>query len=198
MRRLRDVRASILSARFSLSAVSSSIELLAVLASAPSFFSRSMTSWLERFKSLASWKTLTFPIRLSSVIRHIGRAARRLRARDRQGLVRGLPRRRRFRAVVRLRLRLLLGELRLGQAALLLGLLGGEALGLHPLGLHPRRRFRVAPVPVDLARGRGLADLLRGLGSDAFDLAELLVGHLEDVGESGQAGVDELLDDLLA
>src|SRR4051812_13312567 len=118
MRRLRDVRASILSARFSLSAVSSSIELLAVLAStAPSFFSRSMTSWLERFKSLASWKTLTFPIRLSSVIR------------DRDRLVRGRFRfRLALRPVVRLRLRLLLGQLRLGEAALLLRLLGGQAL----------------------------------------------------------------------
>src|SRR6185503_17447734 len=59
------VRASILRARFSLSAVSSSTELLAVLTSIPSFFRRSMTSWLERFRSLASWKTLTFSIRLS-------------------------------------------------------------------------------------------------------------------------------------
>src|SRR5688500_2743263 len=161
MRRLREVRASILSARFSLSAVSSSIELLAVLAStAPSFFSRSMTSWLERFKSLASWKTLTFPIRLPSVIRRVGPAACRLRARDRQRLVRG-----RFRSafrgrrctVVGLRLRLLLGQLRLGQAAILFGLLEGEPLRLRLLGRDPRRLFRVLAVPVDLGRGRRLA-----------------------------------------
>src|SRR6188768_3385331 len=126
MRRLRDVRASILSARFSLSAVSSSIELLAVLAStAPSFFSRSMTSWLERFRSLASWKTLTFPIRLPSVIR------------DRDRFVSGRFRRR-LRPVVRLRLRLLLGQLGLGQAALLFRLLGGEALLLGALRLDAR------------------------------------------------------------
>src|SRR5688500_15078596 len=129
MPRLRDVRASILSARFSLSAVSSSIELLAVLASAePSFFSRSMTSWLERFRSLASWKTLTFAIRLPSVIR------------DRNRLVRGrFSFRRRCSTAVRLRFRLLRGQLLLGQAAVLFGLLGGEALRLHPLRFHPGR-----------------------------------------------------------
>src|SRR5688572_27524391 len=69
MRRLRLVRASILRARLSLSAVSSSMELEAVLTSTPSFFSRSMTSWLERSRSLASWKTLTFNIRLPSLAR---------------------------------------------------------------------------------------------------------------------------------
>src|SRR5687768_12147185 len=163
MRRLRDVRASILSARFSLSAVSSSIELLAVLAStAPSFFSRSMTSWLERFKSLASWKTLTFPIRLPSVIRRIGHAARRLRARDRQRLVRGRFRfRRRLRTVVRLGFRLLLGQLRLGQAAVLFGLLEGEPLRFRALRLLARQLFGVAAVPVDLGRDGRFADLLR-------------------------------------
>src|SRR5687768_17278918 len=142
MRRLRDVRASILRARFSLSAVSSSIELLAVLAStAPSFFSRSMTSWLERFRSLASWKTLTFPIRLPSVLRN----------RDR--LVRGRFRfRRRLRPVVRLRFRLLLGELRFGQAAVFFGLLEGEALRLRALGLLARQLLGVAAVPVHLGR----------------------------------------------
>src|SRR5687768_14555304 len=141
MRRLRDVRASILRARFSLSAVSSSIELLAVLAStAPSFFSRSMTSWLERFRSLASWKTLTFPIRLPSVIR------------DRHRFGRGcvcFRLRRRLRTVVRLRrvrrslgllcLSLLFRELGLGQAAILFRLLEGEPLRLGLLGRHPRR-----------------------------------------------------------
>src|SRR5687768_3721139 len=73
MRRLRLVRASILRARFSLSAVSSSIELEAVLTSTPSFFSRSMTSWLGRSRSLASWKTLTFSIRLPSLARPVPR-----------------------------------------------------------------------------------------------------------------------------
>src|SRR5512144_703935 len=49
--------------RRSLSAVSSSTELEAVFASTPSFFRRSMTSWLVSFRSRASVKTLTFPIR---------------------------------------------------------------------------------------------------------------------------------------
>src|SRR5688572_21908859 len=155
MRRLRAVRASILSARFSLSAVSSSIELLAVLASAPSFFSRSMTSWLERFRSLASWKTLTFPIRLPSPLR---RFAARLSAGDGDGFaLRGLGRRfrfrRRFRAVVRLRFRLLLGQLRLGQAAILFRLLGGEALVFDPLRLEARGLLGVLAIPFDLGRG---------------------------------------------
>src|SRR5688572_16397598 len=155
MRRLRDVRASILSARFSLSAVSSSIELLAVLAStAPSLFSRSMTSWLERFKSLASWKTLTFPIRLPSVIRDRNRFAR--------GCV-CFRFRRRIRTVVRPGFRLLLGQLRFGQAAVLFGLLEGQALRLRALRLLARQLFRVLAIPVDLGRGRRLADLLRGL-----------------------------------
>src|SRR5687767_1886272 len=65
MRRLREVSASILKARFSLSAVSSSTELDAVFTSTPSLRSRSTTSWLERLRSLASWKTLTFVIRRS-------------------------------------------------------------------------------------------------------------------------------------
>src|SRR5215475_2796703 len=70
MRRFRAARASILSARLSLSAVSSSTELEAVFTSIPSFLSRSMTSWLERLRSLASWKTLTLTIRLSPLARH--------------------------------------------------------------------------------------------------------------------------------
>src|SRR6185295_19756058 len=74
MRFLREVNASILSARLSLSAVSSSTELEAVLRSIPSFLRRSITSWLERFRSLASWKTLTFPIRLPSLARVLPRA----------------------------------------------------------------------------------------------------------------------------
>src|SRR5215470_8516169 len=69
MRRLRAVSASILSARLSLSAVSSSTEEDAVLTSMPSFLRRSMTSWLGRPRSLASWKTLTFPIRLTPLPR---------------------------------------------------------------------------------------------------------------------------------
>src|SRR6185295_19996602 len=73
MRFLRAVRLSILMARFSLSAVSSSTEELAVLASAPSFLRRSITSWLERFRSLASWKTLTLPIRLTLLVRPFAR-----------------------------------------------------------------------------------------------------------------------------
>src|SRR6185295_13129287 len=64
MRFLREVSASILRARFSLSAVSSSTELLAVLTSIPSFLRRSMTSWLGSPRSRASWKTLTLSIRL--------------------------------------------------------------------------------------------------------------------------------------
>src|SRR5260221_8411713 len=81
MRRLRVVSWSILSARLSLSAVSSSTELDAVLASTPSFLRRSMTSWLGRLRSLASWKTLTFPIRLTPLrpVRHaLRRGFRRL------------------------------------------------------------------------------------------------------------------------
>src|SRR5262245_26750036 len=75
MRFLRAVWASILRARFILSAVSSSTELEAVLASMPSFLRRSMTSWLESPRSRASWKILTFPIRLPSIalgLRHGG------------------------------------------------------------------------------------------------------------------------------
>src|SRR5687767_8054063 len=67
MRFLRAVSWSIFRARRSLSAVSSSTELLAVLTSSPSFLRRSITSWLERPRSRASWKTLTFPIRLTSL-----------------------------------------------------------------------------------------------------------------------------------
>jgi hypothetical protein len=59
----------------SLSAVSSSTELEAVFTSTPSFFRRSMTSWLESFRSRASPKTLTFAIRptlLGSTLRRRG------------------------------------------------------------------------------------------------------------------------------
>jgi hypothetical protein len=44
--------------------VSSSTELDAVFTSTPSFWSRSITSWLESFRSRARLKTLTFAIRL--------------------------------------------------------------------------------------------------------------------------------------
>src|SRR5687768_8083905 len=91
MRRLREVRASILRARLSLSAVSSSIELEAVLTSTPSFFSRSMTSWLGRSRSLASWKTLTLSIRLPSLARPVA-GYRRCHGFD-LGLGRLVPRR---------------------------------------------------------------------------------------------------------
>src|SRR5262245_47011117 len=77
MRRLRLVSASILKARFSLSEVSSSIELEAVFTSTPSLRSRSITSWLESPRSRASWKTLTLTIRPSS----LSRVAARLGAR---------------------------------------------------------------------------------------------------------------------
>src|SRR5262245_38717618 len=55
---------SILKARLSLSAVSSSIELLAVLTSTPSFLRRSITSALVAPRSRASWKTRTLCIML--------------------------------------------------------------------------------------------------------------------------------------
>src|SRR5437870_7832664 len=177
MRRLRAVRASILRARFSLSAVSSSMELEAVFTSTPSFFRRSMTSWLERSRSLASWKTLTFSIRLPSLARTLPRGHRRHRlafglglrlARGPRGLgrrlllarglaLRRLGRRRRFRR------RGFLGRgLLLGQAPrLLLGrrLLRGQALRLEARGL-----LGVALVPDHLGLGGRAADLLRGLG----------------------------------
>src|SRR5688572_3835864 len=186
MRRLRAASASILSARLSLSAVSSSTELLAVLASDPSFLSRSMTSWLERFRSLASWKTLTFPIRLPS-LRPLARSldaghghgflgpalfhrfgVRRFAVR-RSGILRGRLRR-------RVRRRLLVGL-----AALLLRLLRGHALRLHALALHAGGLLGVAAVPVRLGRGRRLADLLRGLGPHPVDLLQVLHRHLQDV-----------------
>src|SRR5262245_64404422 len=72
MRFFRVVSWSIFRARRSLSAVSSSTELLAVLTSSPSFLRRSTTSWLDRPRSRASWKTLTFPIRLPSPGRTLG------------------------------------------------------------------------------------------------------------------------------
>src|SRR5262249_2979729 len=182
MRRLRVVSWSILSARLSLSEVSSSTELDAVLTSMPSFLRRSMTSWLERFRSLASWKTLTFPIRLTPLRPFRHGLAGRLR-----GLERGRRRRRRrLRARHRVRLRarggllgsgLLLGGgllpgggLLLAQPPLLLRLLGHQALrlralGLRALGLRPRRLLRVLAVPFRLGRGGRLPDLLRRLGA---------------------------------
>src|SRR5262249_35807181 len=145
MRRLRVVSWSILSARLSLSEVSSSTELDAVLTSTPSFLRRSMTSWLWRFRSLASWKTLTFPIRLTPL-----RPFRDRLPRGRGCLERGLLRRR-FRGLRDLRALLVAGTVRvllrqrllLGQAALLLRLLRGEALGLHALRLGARGLLRV-------------------------------------------------------
>src|SRR6185436_1269911 len=151
MRRLRAVRASILRARFSLSAVSSSMELEAVLTSTPSFLSRSMTSWLGRSRSLASWKTLAFSIRLPSLARPLPRGHRRhrlalglgvrfARGRGVRSLVfRGLLARRRLaqRGLGRFRRR---GFLRRG---LLLGqpprlFLGRRLLRGQPLGLEAR------------------------------------------------------------
>src|SRR5712692_5200202 len=137
MRRFRAVKASILRARFSLSAVSSSTELEAVLTSIPSFLRRSITSWLERLRSLASWKTLTFPIRLPSLARVGSRAFA-----DRRRLA---FRRRRFRGRGRLRLRrrrgrLLGGRGRLGlRRGLLLGLPARLLLGRRLLGRQPLR-----------------------------------------------------------
>src|SRR6185369_525910 len=144
MRRLRVVSRSIFSARLSLSAVSSSTELDAVLASTPSFLRRSMTSWLGRFRSLASWKTLTFPIRLTPLrpVRHA---------------LRGGFRRLFGSALRRGRLgRLGLGLL-FGQTALFFRLLGGQPLRLDALGLGPRRFLRVLLVPFRLGGGGGLA-----------------------------------------
>src|SRR5262249_53668639 len=153
MRRFRLARASILRARFSLSAVSSSTELEAVFTSIPSFLSRSMTSWLERLRSLASWKTLTLTIRLSPLARH-GVLARTFGVRRLApvlarggfagpglagfggGRFAGLGRSGR-------------GLLGLRPARLFLG---GQALGLDP-----RRFFGVLLLPLRLGRGRGLA-----------------------------------------
>src|SRR5215475_9643812 len=64
--------------RRSLSAVSSSTELEAVFTSTPSFFRRSMTSWLESLRSRASPKTLTFAIRPSLLRYMLGRRRGRL------------------------------------------------------------------------------------------------------------------------
>src|SRR6266571_4685002 len=164
MRRLRAVRASILSARFSLSAVSSSTELEAVFTSTPSFFRRSMTSWLEMFRSLARLKTLTLTIRLPSLARLVARARRRFALGGPDGRDGNLGFAGRFGRGRRLSLGLR-------------GLLGGQPLRLHSfrllplrlhaLRLHPLRlRRRVARVPFRLGRGGGFADLLRGLGPD--------------------------------
>src|SRR5262249_1079535 len=163
MRFLRVVSASILSARRSLSAVSSSTELLAVLTSIPSLCRRSITSWLERPRSRASWKTLTFPIRLTSL----------------GGL---------------------LGALHDGRFLGLGGLFGG-GLRLFRLsgavaGGQARGFLGVALVPADLGRRRRLA---QGLGPpvEALDPGQVFVAHLEQVGQSGHAGVDEALDGLV-
>src|SRR5262245_46954432 len=157
MRFLRAVRASILRARFSLSAVSSSTELEAVLASMPSFLRRSMTSWLESPRSRASWKILTFPIRLPSIalgLRHGGGLGLRLDRLAARGLgVRGL--RCSGLGLCGLRSSGLGGvgrRLLLGEAARLFlgGLLRGEALGLQA-----GRLLGVALVPLLLGdRGR--------------------------------------------
>src|SRR4029450_1402465 len=181
MRRLRVVSWSILNARLSLSAVSSSTELEAVFTSTPSLRRRSMTSWLERLRSLASWKNLTFVIRLSPFARRARSHARHLarvlfrrhtlrralgRRLDRRGLV--LRRRllgRRFLCAV---IALLAASFRDGGPRLLLRLLvAGGLLG-------------VAAVPLDLGFDRGLADLLGGLGPDGLDPAQVLGGHLGD------------------
>src|SRR5262249_3580956 len=111
MRRLREARASILTALLSLSAVSSSTELLAVFTSTPSLFKRSMTSRLEIPRSRASWKTLTFTIRFASLARRVARG-------DRGGLA--LARRRPFH--------------RLGRPERLLGLPGFRRRQLGGLG----------------------------------------------------------------
>src|SRR6185369_119811 len=147
MRRLRVVSRSIFSARLSLSAVSSSTELDAVLASTPSFLRRSMTSWLGRFRSLASWKTLTFPIRLTPLrpVRHALRGGFRR-------LFGSALRRGHFGL-----LRLLGLGLLFGQTALFFRLLGGQPLRLDALGLGARRFLRVLLVPFRLGGGGGLA-----------------------------------------
>src|SRR5437867_7819509 len=185
MRFLRDVNASILRARFSLSAVSSSTELEAVLTSMPSFLRRSMTSWLERLRSLASWKTLTFPIRLPSLALARCRALahrRRLAFRGRR-----LHGRRRFRRRFPGRGR------RLGVGGrLLLGLparffLGRRLLGRQPLRLLAGGFLGVAAVPLLLGGGRRLADLLGRLLPDALDARQLLVGLPEEVLEAAPA-----------
>src|SRR5262245_50625102 len=210
MRRFREARASILRARFSLSAVSSSTELEAVFTSIPSFLSRSMTSWLERLRSLASWKTLTLTIRLSPLARH-GVLARTLGVRRLAAVLAcagfacggfaGLGARGLFGG------RRLFGPRLFGGRLFGLGGGGGRGLlGLRPprlflggqaLGLDPRRFFGVLLLPLRLGRGRGLADLLGRLGPDALDRADLLVGHLQEVVEPGHPRVDQLLGDLV-
>src|SRR5262245_18267790 len=130
---MRVVRLSILIARFSLSAVSSSTEELAVLASAPRFLRRSITSWLERFTFLASWKTLTLPIRLPLLARLLRRPCLGHRHRLARLALGGSGRR-------------LLGR----ESGLL-----GRALRLDAGVL-----LRVPRVPVHLGQGRRLADLL--------------------------------------
>src|SRR5687768_11193935 len=177
MRRLREASASIFSARLSLSAVSSSTELLAVFTSMPSFFSRSITSWLERFRSLASWKTLTFTIRLPSPRPVPGdlthRGCLRLRfgpfaaavagSRRLRGHLRGFGFRRRLGFGRRQRRRLL----------------RREALRLHALRFDARGLLGVAAVPVQLRAGGRLAQRFElGARADALDRLQLLVAHL--------------------
>src|SRR5262245_50256963 len=117
MRFFLAVSASILNARLTLSARSSSTELEAVLASPPSFFKRSMTSALSTPRSRASWKTRTLCIHVTPAFPAAFRRRRRFRLR------RGFGRR-------------LLG----GRA---LGLQAGRLFGvaLVPFGLGMRRRF---------------------------------------------------------
>src|SRR5512143_1693008 len=137
--------------RRSLSAVSSSTELEAVFASTPSFFRRSMTSWLVSFRSRSRVKTLTFPIR-----RILLGALGPLRCAGRLGRL-GLRRRRLgrgFRARGFLLRLALLGLGLLGLGLLGLGLLG---LGLFGLGL-----LRLSLVGLRLLR-RGPLRLLGGV-----------------------------------
>src|SRR5262245_38518183 len=190
MRRLREVRASILTALLSLSAVSSSTELLAVFTSTPSLFKRSMTSWLEIPRSRASWKTLTFTIRLTSLACRVARGDHGRLALSRRRLLSGLLGRERLLGLPRFRRGQLGG---LGCQALLLlgcrllrrGLFGGQPLRLQPLRFQPGRLLGVPLVPLHLRLDGRLADLLRRLRPDPFDGADLLVGHLEDVREPG-------------
>src|SRR5262245_53868699 len=169
--------------RRSLSAVSSSTELEAVFTSTPSFFSRSMTSWLESFRSRASPKTLTFAIRptlLGSTLRRRGGRLGRLADGGafclRRLLGRGFLRRSLFGG------RLLRGRLVRG------GLLGREPLGLG----------RVARVPVLLCERRRRANPLDRLRPQALERAQVLVRHLGEVREPVDAGLDQPLHHLLA
>src|SRR5258706_14235974 len=83
---------SILKARLSLSAVSSSTELLAVLTSKLSRLRRSMTSALSMPRSRASWKTRTLCISLLTSLDTCGRARLGLALLDDRRLRRRLAR----------------------------------------------------------------------------------------------------------